>query len=253
MIRKFIYCFLIPCILFSQTPQDTELWGPVPKKINSVNFTTPPSDAIILFDGKDLKNWSQRWSTIENFGSVQFHIEWKTSSEIDMESDRDEDGILDFEDLCPDEFGLKRFWGCSELKYKDRSQYQSNSGVFFHNLYEVQILNSFDNETYVNGMAGSVYKQHIPLVNASRSNDQWQSYDIVFVSPKFDEFGKKFREGSITVFHNGILIHNNVKILGSTENVGPPKNIVHGDGPIAIQEHCCTKVSFRNIWVREIE
>ena len=135
MIRKFIYCFLIPCILFSQTPQDTELWGPVPIKINSVNFTTPPSDAIILFDGKDLKNWSQRWSneksnwkisddgsmfsenpgegiqTIENFGSVQFHIEWKTSSEIDMESDRDEDGILDFEDLCPDEFGFKRFWG----------------------------------------------------------------------------------------------------------------------------------------------
>ena len=277
LIRKFIYSLFIPCILFSQTPQDTELWGPVPKKINSVNFTTPPSDAIILFDGKDLKNWSQRWSkeksnwkiaddgsmfsensgegiqTIENFGSVQFHIEWKTSSEIDMESDRDEDGILDLEDLCPDQFGLKRFWGCSELKYKDRSQYQSNSGVFFHNLYEVQILNSFDNETYVNGMAGSVYKQHIPLVNASRANDQWQSYDIVFVSPKFDEYGKKFREGSITVFHNGILIHNSVKILGSTENVGPPKNIVHGDGPIAIQEHCCTKVSFRNIWVREIE
>ena len=206
LIRKFIYYLFIPCILFSQTPQDTELWGPVPKKINSVNFITPPSDAIILFNGKDLKNWSQRWSneksnwkiaddgsmfsenpgegiqTIENFGSVQFHIEWKTSSEIDMESDRDEDGILDFEDLCPDEFGLKRFWGCSELKYKDRSQYQSNSGVFFHNLYEVQILNSFDNETYVNGMAGSIYKQYIPLVNASRANDQWQSYDIVFIS-----------------------------------------------------------------------
>ena len=170
-----------------------------------------------------------------------------------MESDRDEDRILDFEDLCPDKFGLKRFWGCSELKYKDRSQYQSNSGVFFHNLYEIQILNSFNNQTYVNGMAGSVYKQYIPLVNASRTDGQWQSYDVIFVSPKFDEYGKKFREGSITVFHNGILIHNNVKILGSTENVGPPKNIVHGDGPIAIQEHCCTKVSFRNIWVREIE
>ena len=154
---------------------------------------------------------------LENFGSVQLHLEWKTSEDLSH-------------------------------KLQDRS----NSGVFLQNRYEIQILDSYDNPTYVNGQAGSVYKQHIPLVNASRKPGEWQSYDIIFEAPEFNDDGEKTKSGYFTVFHNGILIQNHVEILGTTENVGPPKNIAHGDAPISLQNHCCTQISFRNIWVRKL-
>ena len=156
--------------------------------------------------------------TKENFGSVQLHVEWKTSEDI-----------------------------------SHKNQSRSNSGVFLQGRYEIQILDSYKSPTYVNGQAGSVYKQYIPLVNASRKPGEWQSYDIIFDAPKFDSDGNKIKSGYFTVFHNGILIHNHVEILGTTENVGPPKNIAHGDGPISLQSHCCSQVSFRNIWVRNLK
>ena len=226
----------------SQSSKDTEIWEPVPKKVYSKSDSAPPDDAIVLFDGTDLSKWKAKWSdkesgweinddgsvtvvfdgsggieTLENFGSVQLHLEWKTSEDT-----------------------------------SHKNQSRSNSGVFLQGRYEIQILDSYDNPTYVNGQAGSVYKQYIPLVNASRKPGEWQSYDIIFEAPEFDSDGNKIKSGYFTVFHNGILIQNHVEILGTTENVGPPKNIAHGDGPIYLQNHCCTQNSFRNIWVRKL-
>ena len=226
----------------SQSSKDTEIWEPVPKKVYSKSDSAPPDDAIVLFDGTDLSKWKAKWSdkesgwkinddgsvtvvfdgsggieTLENFGSVQLHLEWKTSEDT-----------------------------------SHKNQSRSNSGVFLQGRYEIQILDSYDNPTYVNGQAGSVYKQYIPLVNASRKPGEWQSYDIIFEAPEFDSDGNKIKSGYFTVFHNGILIQNHVEILGTTENVGPPKNIAHGDGPISLQNHCCSQVSFRNIWVRKL-
>lgn len=226
----------------SQSSKDTEIWEPVPKKVYSKSDSAPPDDAIVLFDGTDLSKWKAKWSdkesgweinddgsvtvvfdgsggieTLENFGSVQLHLEWKTSEDT-----------------------------------SHKNQSRSNSGVFLQGRYEIQILDSYDNPTYVNGQAGSVYKQYIPLVNASRKPGEWQSYDIIFEAPEFNDDGEKTKSGYFTVFHNGILIQNHVEILGTTENVGPPKNIAHGDAPISLQNHCCTQISFRNIWVRKL-
>ena len=237
--------FLISTIVFSQDkvdPKDLEVWEPEPKIVEPYKLNGIPSDAIILFDGSDFSKWkSERidqevlWSlnedksmtinpgtggieTIEEHGSIQLHIEWKTSEDT-----------------------------------SHKNQSRSNSGVFLQNRYEIQILDSYKSPTYVNGQAGSVYKQYIPLVNASRKPGEWQSYDIIFDAPKFDSDGKKIKSGYFTVFHNGVLIHNHVEILGTTENVGPPKNIAHGDGPISLQNHCCSQVSFKNIWVRKLD
>ena len=190
----------------SQSSKDTEIWEPVPKKVYSKSDSAPPDDAIVLFDGTDLSKWKAKWSdkesgweinddgsvtvvfdgsggieTLENFGSVQLHLEWKTSEDT-----------------------------------SHKNQSRSNSGVFLQGRYEIQILDSYDNPTYVNGQAGSVYKQYIPLVNASRKPGEWQSYDIIFEAPEFDSDGNKIKSGYFTVFNNGILIQNNVEILGTT-------------------------------------
>ena len=225
-----------------QSSKETELWEPVPKEVYSKTDSAPPTDAIILFDGKDLSNWKARWSekesqwqvnddgsvtvvfdgtggiqTKENFGSVQLHIEWKTSEDVTQ-----------------------------------KNQSRSNSGVFLQGRYEIQILDNYKAPTYVNGQAGSVYKQHIPLVNASRKPGEWQSYDIIFDAPEFDEDGNNIKPAYFTVFHNGVLIQNHVEVYGTTTNIGEPKYEAHGDGPIYLQNHCCSQVSFRNIWVRKL-
>ena len=240
--KLFIFFLIIPFIIFSQKSKDTEIWEPIPKEVYSSSDSAPPNDAIILFDGSDLSKWTAKWSnkesgwqinedgsvtvvldgsggikTKESFGSVQLHIEWKTSEDT-----------------------------------SHKNQKRSNSGVFLQNRYEIQILDSYKSPTYVNGQAGSVYKQYIPLVNSTRKPGKWQSYDIIFDAPKFNSQGNKIKSGYFTVFHNGILIHNHVEILGTTQNVGPPKNIAHGDAPISLQNHCCSQVSFRNIWVRKL-
>ena len=117
--------------------------------------------------------------------------------------------------------------------------------------YEVQVLNSYQNRTYSNGQAASVYKQYAPLVNAMRPPGEWNVYDIIFHAPKFDKSGTKIKSGTLTVLHNGILVQDNVEIQGTTEYIGKPKNIAHGDGPISLQDHG-NKVSYRNIWLRKL-
>jgi len=219
-------------------PEVTEVWKPEPRVVQAPE-NAPPSDAIILFDGKNLDAWESikegaaQWKiendyftvakgtgdiqTKENFGSVQLHIEWRSPTAIEGEG-----------------------------------QGRGNSGVFFQNRYEVQILDSYENRTYSNGQAGSVYKQHLPLVNAMRAPGEWQVYDIIFTQPVFNKDSIKVSAGYLTVFHNGVLIQNNVELYGSTEYIGMPKNVAHSEGAIQLQDHG-NPVSYRNVWVRRLD
>jgi hypothetical protein len=242
MNSKLFYLFVLSISFVHSQSKLTEIWEPVPEKIEAYDFLKAPSDAIILFDGTDFSNWvtwgnkEPQWiinndssmtvvngkgsiQTKESFGSVQLHIEWKT-------------GTKDLE--------------------KHLNQSRSNSGIFFQNNYEIQILDSYNNPTYVNGQAGSVYKQHIPLKNTSKKPGDWQSYDIIFTAPIFKN-EKLEKPGYFTVFHNGVLIQNHVEIKGTTTNVGEPKYSTHGNAPIMIQDHCCVPLSFRNIWLRKLD
>ena len=222
------------------TPEMTEFWFPQPKVITPGDFNTnsAPSDAIILFDGKDLSKWKSceggkaKWDvhdgvftvvrntggieTKEKFGSFQLHIEWSAPTVIDGES-----------------------------------QGRGNSGVFLQGRYEVQILDNYQNETYANGQAGSIYKQKAPLVNAMRKPGEWNTYDIIYNAPVFNEDGTYRVPPTVTVLHNGVLVINNYTIRGITEYVGHPVVVPHGDGPIMLQDHG-NPVNFRNIWIRRL-
>ncbi|WP_340199545.1 DUF1080 domain-containing protein [Ascidiimonas sp. W6] len=224
------------------TPEETEVWEPIPSKV-SLNENSIPSDAIVLFDGSNLNAWESAkeegeeapWiinedgsmtvksgsgdiKTKEDFGSVQLHIEWRNP----------------------------------ETPRAD-GQNRGNSGVFLQELYEVQVLDTYDNRTYANGQAASVYKQHIPLVNAGKPSGEWQAYDIIFHAPEFDAEGTKIKSGTLTVLHNGILVQDHVELLGSTEYIGWPKNKAHGKAPLKLQDHNDNSgVSFRNIWIRNL-
>jgi hypothetical protein len=222
-----------------QRPEDTEVWEPEPRLVRSFGGDAPPSDAIVLFSGADLMGWTHEdgreaeWVvddgamtvapgtgdilTRQRFGDVQLHIEWRTPAEIVSEG-----------------------------------QGRGNSGVFLMERYEVQVLDSYENRTYSNGQAGSIYKQHIPLVNASRAPGVWQTYDVVFTAPRFDPEGTLVTPAYMTVFHNGVLIQNHVELQGPTVYIGLPEYETHRDRePILLQDHS-NLVSFRNIWVREI-
>ena len=223
----------------SQRPEDTEVWEPVPPVVTPGQAGAPPSDAVVLFDGSDLSAWSAEdgsaagWRveggamtvvpgvgnirTRQGFGDVQLHIEWRTPAEVSGEG-----------------------------------QGRGNSGVYFMERYEIQILDSYDNRTYSNGQAGAIYKQHIPLVNASRAPGEWQVYDVVFTAPRFAADGTLVSPASMTVFHNGVLIQNHVELRGPTSYIGEPPYEVHADrAPLLLQDHG-NAVSYRNIWVREI-
>ncbi len=238
----------------------TEITTNVPIVAPGTNETAP-SDAIVLFDGRGLEAWSTTpfgegvrmdrtaaflrrheasadlapaaW-TVENgaivagakkgaiatrqgFGSMQLHIEW----------------------LIP------------ELEGKSGQQY-GNSGIFLMGLYEVQVLNSYENPTYSNGQAASVYKQHVQLVNASRTPGQWQTYDILFTAPRFSEKGALISPAMVTVLHNGVLVQYNAVIQGPTAFIGEPYYVPHADKlPLVLQDHD-NPVRFRNIWIREL-
>lgn len=238
----FLNCF---CFLFLFAhgqilkPEATEIWSPEPRIVEVDQQAKIPSDAIVLFDGKDLSQWENRWNgeeaqwsiqdkhmtvvagtgdikTKEKFGSCQLHIEWRAPHEVNGES-----------------------------------QGRGNSGVFLQERYEVQILDNYKNRTYSNGQAASIYKQHIPLVNACQPPGEWQSYDIIFTAPRFNQDSLKISSGYVTVLHNGVLVQNHVELYGSTEYIGIPKNIMHGDASIVLQDHG-NPVSFRNIWVRRL-
>lgn len=224
-------------------PEATEDWSHKPPIVTPAAHNGPPSDAIVLFTGKqDLAKWEcedgtpPAWEvkgnalqivkkakglrTKQKFGSMQLHLEWKT----------------------PD-------------PQEDKSTSRGNSGVMFMELYELQIYESYNYDTrlYYNGMAGSIYKQHTPLVNATLPPQIWQTYDVIFEAPVFNEDRTLKRPAYITVFLNGILIQNHVEIKGPMTYAGYPEYHYHeAKLPLLLQEHD-SRVSFRNIWVRELE
>lgn len=252
------------------TPGHTEFWDPQPKVVtpgeckatvmmpviptskkaaktapqeqavttNADIYITAPSDAIVLFDGTDLsaewvgRNGVPEWKvedgaftvtagtgeirTKREFNDFQLHIEW-----------REPEGI------------------------QGTSQGRGNSGVFLQGRYEIQVLDSYQNETYRAGHAGSIYKQHEPLVNAMRAPGQWNVYDIIYTAPTFKADGTYRTHPYVTVLLNGVLIQNNTIILGTTEYIGFPQQKAHGAGPISLQDHG-NPVSFRNVWIRPL-
>ena len=131
-------------------------------------------------------------------------------------------------------------------------QDRGNSGIFLQERYELQVLDSYDNPTYANGQAASIYKQAIPLVNASRPPGEWQAYDIIWKAPRFSDGGGLLAPARITVLHNGVLVQDDTVIAGTTEYRGAPSYAPHGCAPIYLQDHG-SEVSFRNIWVRELQ
>ena len=220
-------------------PEDTEFYEPKVEKITPGQDNQPPSDATVLFDGKDLSAWESvkggepQWTvqdgyftvkpgtghikTKEDFGDFQLHIEWR-----------------------------------SPQKIEGKGQGRGNSGIFLQGLYEVQVLDSYESPTYVNGQAGSIYKQSPPLVNATRPPTEWDVYDIIYTAPKFDEKnGALLEAGYVTVLHNGVVVQNHTKLQGTTEYIGTPKWVAHGDGPIVLQDHS-NPTSFRNVWIRKL-
>jgi hypothetical protein len=223
-------------------PEQTEVYKPVPPVVKPYAQNGAPADALVLFDGNGFEEWTMArdsseviWhlngdgsmtvrdktgdiQTKRNFGAVQLHIEWRSPDEV-----------------------------------QGSGQSRGNSGVFLNNLYEVQVLDNNDNSTYVNGQVGSVYKQHIPLAMASVPSGEWNVYDIIYHPPVFDGSGNKVRSGTLTVIQNGVLIQDHVEIKGTTPYIGWPKNPPHGKGPIRLQDHGDnSRVSYRNIWVREL-
>jgi hypothetical protein len=224
-------------------PGMTELWDPEVKIIQpGATDSEAPSDAIVLFDGTDInKEWEDtkgnpsKWivkdgtlisvkgsgfiQTKRKFGNVQLHIEWKTPSEVTGES-----------------------------------QGRGNSGIFMQELYEIQVLDSYNNRTYRHGQAASIYKQFAPLVNASRGPGVWQTYDVIYTAPTFNsDTTTYYTPPRITLLHNGVLVQNNISLRGPTEYIGIPEYFikVHGTGSLQLQDHG-NPVAYRNIWIREL-
>ncbi|HEY0795663.1 MAG TPA: DUF1080 domain-containing protein [Acidisarcina sp.] len=232
-------------------PKDTEVWEPVPRIVTpGATAADPPSDAIVLFDGKNLDEWVSnrdkspaKWpiaggaltvskappidniETRRKFRNYQLHIEWKIP-----------------------------------LNITGSDQARGNSGVFLASTgpgddgYELQVLDSYDNKTYVNGQAGSIYKQGIPLVNANRKPGEWQTYDVVWTAPTFNADRSLKTPAYVTVLFNGVLVQNHFELKGQTLYRGKPFYKQYDAAPIKLQAHGdpSEPISFRNIWVRPL-
>ncbi len=204
-----------------------------PKIVDPGPIGGPPADAIVLFDGKSLDAWKggEKWliadgaatvkgggvQTKQGFGDCQFHLEFMSPVEV-----------------------------------KGTGQGRGNSGIHFMGQYEVQILDSYDNVTYFDGQCASIYKQHPPLVNVCRKPGEWQTYDIIFLAPRFNDDGSVKTPAYLTVLHNGVLVQNHFPLEGATAWHKPPEYTKHGEKlPISLQDHG-NPVKFRNIWIREL-
>ncbi|MCW1736190.1 3-keto-disaccharide hydrolase [Anaerorudis cellulosivorans] len=223
-------------------PEMTEIWDPeVPIVKSGKTLSEPPTDAIILFDGSDLsKEWTNSkgekptWK-VENgcltvlkgagdiktkrvFEDCQLHIEWRSPEKVEGEG-----------------------------------QGRGNSGILLQERYEIQVLDSYNNRTYRNGQAASIYKQYAPLVNVCKAPGEWQTYDIIYTAPRFKDDGTFFTPPMITVIHNGVVVQNHVKLRGPTLYIGIPEYAVkkHGAAALVLQDHG-NPVSFRNIWIRKL-
>jgi hypothetical protein len=231
-------------------PKATEQWQPVPKVVApGKHDAAPPSDAIVLFDGRNLDRWEStsdhspaRWKvhdgvltvdkkagniqTRQRFKDYQLHLEWQVPADIAGEG-----------------------------------QARGNSGLFLASTgpgdagYELQIMDSWKNPTYVNGQAASVYKQTPPLVNAMRPPGAWQTYDVIWTAPTFNADGSVKTPAYVTAFHNGVLVQNHFELKGETLYIGKPEYKKYETAPIKLQAHGdpSPPISFRNIWVRELE
>jgi hypothetical protein len=232
--------------LMEMKPQMSEYWLPqpaivAPGSVTNNAFISAPSDAIVLFDGKDLSQWKKPngeeagWKVHEGIVTVD-----KSTGDIQTKNE--------FRD-----FQLHIEWLIPE-NVTGTNQARGNSGVYLQNLYEIQILDTYNHETYANGAAGSIYKQMPPLVNPIRKPGEWNEYDIIFTAPTFTKDGQYRTPPTVTVIFNGVLVQNHTIIKGTTEYVGLP-NIVNRDkGPILLQSHGdpSEPISFRNIWIREL-
>jgi hypothetical protein len=232
-------------------PQDTEVWSPEPPVIHvgKAVTTPPPKDAIVLFDGKDLGEWLSvkdgspaQWTvadgvftvkkgtgnieTRRSFGNYQLHLEWRVPANI-----------------------------------TGSGQSRGNSGLFLASTgkgdagYELQILDSYNNKTYVNGMAGSIYKQAAPLHNAMNAPGEWNSYDVTWTAPVFNADGSLKSAARVTAHLNGVLVQKDFALGGDTTYIGKPKYKAHGPSPIKLQDHGdpSEPLSFRNIWIKELK
>jgi len=210
----------------------------------------PPSDAIILFDGTDInKEWEESEWGFGRAPSVKPAVTWIIKDGA-MESGQRSGSLTtkrSFED-----FQLHIEWRTPSV-VTGEGQGRGNSGVVIQGNYEIQILDSYNNRTYKNGQAGAVYMQYAPLVNVSRKPGEWQSFDIIYTAPRFKNDSTFFTPPRTTIFHNGVLIQNNVEIQGPTVSPGIPQYIVkaHGPAPLTLQRHSGT-LAFRNIWIREL-
>lgn len=229
-------------------PEDTEFYTPVPKVVDPGKpGCGVPSDAVVLFDGTNLDQWVSSkdstkpagWNIVngvmkvnkpagdiqtkQNFLDYQLHIEWRVPENI-----------------------------------TGSGQARGNSGIFLASVYdggyELQVLDSYNNSTYVNGQAGSIYKQYVPLVNPMRPPGEWQVYDVIWTAPRFNANGSLQSPARVTVLLNGVLVQNNVSLKGRTEYIGQPSYDPHGAAPIKLQAHGdpSEPISYRNIWVRPL-
>ncbi len=227
-------------------PDMSEFWLPQPEIVTPGDIVSDeavpaPSDALVLFDGKDLSEWKSsnegeaKWivadgvftvkkgtgdiETKKHFNDFQLHLEWKVPASI-----------------------------------TGRGQARGNSGVFLQGMYELQVLDNYGNKTYANGQAGSLYKQSAPLVNAMKKPGEWNVYDIIYKAPIFKSDGTYRSYPFVTVIHNGVIVQNHTRINGTTPYVGFPQVEQHGAGPIKLQDHGdpSKAISYRNFWIREL-
>jgi hypothetical protein len=233
-------------------PEDTEIFSPVPKIVTpkSISKANPPEDAIILFGGKNLDSWVMTNDTTKP-------ATWIVSKGI-LTVNKSGGGNIQTRQSFTD-YQLHIEWRIPE-NITGTGQSRGNSGLFLASIgkgddgYELQILDSYNNTTYVNGQAGSIYKQYPPLVNANLPPGKWQAYDVAWKAPRFKEDGSLQSPARVTVYFNGILVQNNVELKGPTLNIGQPAYKKHGPAPIKLQAHGdkSEPISFRNIWVRPL-
>jgi hypothetical protein len=244
-------CLFITLSLLAQTdPKATEVWEPVPKVITPGKTPQdPPSDAIILFDGKNLDAWRSVKDTTQAAA-------WEVADEIMTVNKKA--GNIETKQRFMD-YQLHIEWRIPE-NITGNDQARGNSGVFLassgpgDNGYELQVLDNYNNKTYVNGQAGSIYKQAIPLANACKKPGEWQSYDVVWTAPRFNNDSTLKSPARVTVFHNGVLVQNNYELKGMTLYIGKPYYKKHGASPVKLQAHGdpSAPISYRNIWIREL-
>ena len=245
---------LLSTVSFAQQKKDdpkaTELWTPIPKIVTPGSSNSDaPSDAIVLFDGKNLNEWRSAKDTATAAGwTVSKGIITVKKGTGDIQTNR----------LFTD-YQLHIEW-CIPKNISGSGQARGNSGVFLaapgsgNGGYEIQVLDCYNNTTYVNGQTASIYKQHIPLANACKKPGEWQTYEIVWTAPRFNDDGSLKTLARVTAIHNGVLVQNNVEVKGSTMYIGPPAYKMHGPSPIKLQDHGdpSEPISYRNIWVREL-